>query len=187
MQKKTLIAVTGKTGSGKTLCCQYLTKKHPQIIYINCDKIGHTVLQEKTVQYQLCQHFGNDIILNHNIIRSRLRKKVFKNIASLKKLNKIMFPLMIQKIQHILSNTQQDIILIDGAIVLELINTHIDHIIYIRSTNKTILDRVPHNHDLLNLQVEPRFNNAYIIDNNGSKHNFYTLIERWLDQIDLNL
>ena len=36
-----IFCIYGPTGSGKTLCCQYLTKKHPQIIYINCDKIGH--------------------------------------------------------------------------------------------------------------------------------------------------
>ena len=89
MSEKTIIGITGRTGSGKSLACKWINTTIKNVEHIDCDNIGHHVLEMSDVKPQLCDTFGEEIQEIGKINRSKLRKIVFTNKQQLLKLNNI--------------------------------------------------------------------------------------------------
>ena len=79
MSKKTVIGITGRTGSGKSLACDWINQHIKNVEHIDCDEIGHNVLEQPDIKTKIITTFGEEIKENNKINRSKLGAIVFNN------------------------------------------------------------------------------------------------------------
>lgn len=116
-----IIGITGSFGSGKTRITRLFFQHNCKII--NLDEIGHEVLKSANIKRRLIKQFGNSIIENNKIIRSRLRALVFSNSDHLDKLNRISHPEIKKYIFKEIKKSKKKrykAIVIDAALLLEM-------------------------------------------------------------------
>ena len=53
---KTIIGITGRTGSGKSLACQWIKETIAHVEHIDCDHVGHQVLEQPEIKQRLIKH-----------------------------------------------------------------------------------------------------------------------------------
>lgn len=92
-----LVCVTGEIGSGKSTALKII--KSCGYCTFEMDDYIHHIYKKNNIGYQLIkQHFGSDYVSQVAVNRKKLGKLVFSNPAELKKLNKLMIPLMQEKL-----------------------------------------------------------------------------------------
>jgi len=174
-----IICITGLAGSGKSTACSFI-KEHFDVNLIQADKIGHKLLELRHVKDNLIKEFGNTVILNGKINRTKLKDIVFKSKVELNKLNKIVHPLLIREIKtKILKNKLN---LIDAALFYELqLRDICDKVILIKIKNELILERNPTLKDILKSQ---RLIKDYdlLVENNNSKEDFFDKLRLVFDK-----
>lgn len=86
-----LIAVTGGIASGKTTVAKALAGAGGELI--DCDSIGHGVLESESIKRRLIKAFGKEIIESSGTVdRRRLAEIVFSSPHELEKLNRLIKP-----------------------------------------------------------------------------------------------
>jgi dephospho-CoA kinase len=150
-----IIGIVGKSGSGKSSIGKMLSNKY-NIEYIDADNIVHRMYRDpysfatKLIQ----EEFGNKVMkfdekwYEEIIDKTKLSKIVFNNKKQMKKLNKIMIPLIEWEIGHDIMIREdmykiKEDILIDGALLLDTkIKEYCDYIIYVEADRKIRLERL---------------------------------------------
>lgn len=85
------IAVTGGLASGKSTVCKIFRDLGAHVV--SADEIVHNLLSSKTaLGQQVIDLIGNDVVVNGQIDRSKIAKKVFNNRALLQSLQNILHP-----------------------------------------------------------------------------------------------
>ncbi len=89
-----IIGLTGGIGSGKSTVARFLAELGAVII--DLDKVGHEALKpEGKAWRQVVDAFGKGILApDGEIDRTRLGEIVFKNLAALRRLNRIIHPVI---------------------------------------------------------------------------------------------
>ncbi len=110
-QNKTfVIGLTGGIASGKTTASDYLMSL--DIPVIDADKIARAVLSPGHEGFnKVVEYFGDEILDDGKINRSKLRTIVFNNSRALEKLNEITHPLIRKGIVENLMKCVKKIIL----------------------------------------------------------------------------
>jgi len=96
------IGLTGGIASGKTTITNYI-RKHKKIPILDADNLSRELIKPNTNGYKkILDYFGNKIIDNKNnseraINRKLLRKIIFKNSESKKWIEKLLHPLIKEK------------------------------------------------------------------------------------------
>ena len=114
------VGLTGGIGSGKTEVAKILQKNG--FFVINSDQIGHVCLTNPIISEIVIREFGNNILTNGRIDRSKLGKIVFSDPTKKEKLNKIIHPVVIEEIKKISEKKSQEgekVIIIESALLLE--------------------------------------------------------------------
>ena len=70
MSKKVVIGITGRTGSGKSLACKWINTHITNVEHIDCDEIGHDVLEIPDIKTKLLNTFGNSIEENNKMTQA---------------------------------------------------------------------------------------------------------------------
>jgi dephospho-CoA kinase len=112
-----LIAITGSFASGKTLVSRWFEEKGFTVHYT--DKLGHTILQDEKVIYVLAEKFGNEILENGAISRTKLGEIVFDSTENLKFLNSILHPQIRSKTQAIIDSSREDYLVFEIPLLFE--------------------------------------------------------------------
>ncbi|MEK9727105.1 MAG: dephospho-CoA kinase [Candidatus Margulisiibacteriota bacterium] len=189
MSKKTVIGITGRTGSGKSLACQWINSNLNNVEHIDCDEIGHEVLEIPNIKSKLIQTFGESIEENGKINRSKLGQIVFNNKEKLLQLNEIVHPKICNEVNKIIKTTKQSTIIVEGALIhyvgLEDICTHT---ICIDSPTKTIIERRPDKEIILSKQ--PKANDyinmcTHTIKNNTTIELFEKKLSQLFDRLNI--
>ncbi len=115
MKKKTIIAVTGKQGSGKSTLCNYLAKEMNADLF-NLDIYSHKALKDEKVKSILINKFGTSIIENGEINRKKLGAIVFNDKSKLNFLNAVTYAYMEKAIMVDIEKAK-DIIILDYALL----------------------------------------------------------------------
>ena len=106
-----IIGITGKSGSGKSTLANLLAKE------LNCagidvDKIGHKATNDENISRKLCGIFGKEILGREGIIdRKKLGNIVFSDQEKMDILTDVTWDYMQEKIDEILKNNPEIIIL----------------------------------------------------------------------------
>jgi len=96
------IGLTGGIASGKTTITNYI-RKHKNIPILDADKLSRELIRPNTYGYKkILEYFGNQIIDNKNnsekkINRKLLRKIIFQNLESKEWIEKLLHPLIKEK------------------------------------------------------------------------------------------
>lgn len=156
--KKEIIGLTGQSGAGKTTV-SFIFKQNDFFV-INADKIARELQNEQHTLSLLSSAFGKEIITENNALdRRKLAKIVFSDKNQLTKLNNIMFPLVTDKINQIISKTEEDFILLDAPQLYEsgadkLCNT----IVAVIASKKKLIERVMERDEISYEDAEKRLN-----------------------------
>ena len=117
-----IIGLTGQTGAGKSTVREILSKKGAAVI--DADSVAHDITDNNLdCIYDIVCRFSC-LVLNEKgkINRKALGKKVFSDKKELEALNKIIFPYILEEIEHrvlgYISAGAKNIV-IDGATVIE--------------------------------------------------------------------
>ena len=124
MKKNLIIGLTGGIACGKTTVARLFQNFGADVI--DADSVGHRLLREDlSVKKKLVATFGASILDSKNEIdRLKLGRIVFNSPDQLQALNKIVHPLIIERIKADVakksSSAGKSIIVIDAALLLEL-------------------------------------------------------------------
>ncbi|MCD6552294.1 dephospho-CoA kinase [Thermotoga sp.] len=159
-----VIGVTGKIGTGKTTVCEILKRDYGAYV-VNVDEIGHEILEE--VKEKLVELFGESVLEDGKVIRKKLGEIVFRSEEKLRKLERLVHPLMRKKVENIVKE-RSGLVVIEAALLRRMkLDTLCDHVITVVAKEKKIVERNKFARERLKFQkdVIPQ---GIVIPNNSS-------------------
>jgi len=143
LKKKFKVAITGSIGSGKSEFCKIAEKFG--FVVIRADEISKQLLSENNlVKEKVLSQFGSDSYTNGKPNYKFLAEIVFSNFEKLKKLESILHPIVIKKINQLSNETLKtnDIVFIESALIYEAdIESSFDYVILITAPREIRLQR----------------------------------------------
>lgn len=184
LANKTVIGLTGGIGCGKSTATNFFLEK--SIPIIDADKLGHKILEEIKIKNELVFSFGKIILADGEISRKKLGKLVFSDKSKLEKLNEIVHPVLIERIQQRVNSLHNRFVIIDAALLLDWETDNLcDFIVIIKAEYETRVKRLENYKNLSREDAEARiraqkFDTSkcdFLISNNSTKHEFYSKLE----------
>lgn len=100
MLKLKKIAITGGVASGKSTVCRFFEELGAYVV--NADAIVHELLNPDTdLGQQVIRQLGPEILKNGQISRRIIAEKAFKDPKQLKKLEELLHPAVLRKIEEL--------------------------------------------------------------------------------------
>jgi len=116
MKQNKVIGLTGGSGSGKSVAARIFEEYGA--LTIDADKISHQITDsDEKVLAKIKEEFSDEVFENGRLSRKALGKVVFKDKTALEKLNRILHPVIAEKIKSIVENTDKEIIVIDAPLL----------------------------------------------------------------------
>lgn len=141
--KQIKIGIGGYLGSGKTLAAKYFGDKGAEVI--NSDTVVADLYEPgEEGSKAILNSFGSEFIDGEGRVdKSKLGKLVFENPGELDKLNKLVHPLVIQRIEDKIRSSIKEVVVIE-AVYFDpgLLDDIVDLIIWIESAPDKIKQRV---------------------------------------------
>ena len=136
--KKIKLAVTGGIGSGKTAFCGFLISEG--IPVINADSVSKELLEnDKEIIKKITRTFGKDSYLEGKPNRIYLAEKVFANSENVTKINSILHPKVIKKVDILADELfkNNDIVATEAALIYEAnMESRFDYVVLITADIK---------------------------------------------------
>ena len=181
-RKKIKLAVTGSIGSGKSLFCEFL--KQNGIPVINVDEASKELLEsDKSIIEKIKITFGKESFVNGKPDKIFLAEKVFSNPENVKKINSIIHPKVIQKVNILADEILKDnnIAAAEAALIYEAkMEDYFDYVVLITAPEEVRMKRKMSSEKYSAEQFSKRNENQipdeekaqaadFVFDNNGSK------------------
>ena len=118
--KNIKVAITGGIGSGKSTFANYVASKGYAVI--NADDISKDILSfDEKIKKKIIKEFGSDSYKDGKLNKKFIASRVFSNPANLFKLNSILHPQVLQKIDTLIKIKYKDenIVFIEAALIYE--------------------------------------------------------------------
>jgi dephospho-CoA kinase len=153
-----IIGIMGRAGSGKTHVQQGVQHLFDDIL--DLDQLGHKVLLQEDVKRDIKSKFGDDICVDGDISRERLRNQVFSSKDKLEKLNQCIHPIMKAHAEKWAKKTERGLIV--GALLYQIkLNTVCHYIITIDATDLEIARHSTNRHAILECQESREWYNSH--------------------------
>lgn len=188
-----IIGITGSIASGKSIVTSYLRTK--QYYVIDCDVISHEVLKLQKVKEEIAYAFGNDVIANGEVDRSKLGKIIFNDMKKNELLKNIVFPNILKAIEDEISS-HSGIVFLDAPLLFEYnIQFLTNKIIVVKSDKEIQIQRLMSRDNIsreyaikkieAQLPIEEKEKKAnFIITNNEGLENVYKQIDNILELLE---
>ena len=140
-----IIGITGKIGSGKSTVTKIFVSLGWKVI--DADKIGRLVVDKnKSILKKLVASFGKEILTkSEKLNRKKLRELAFKNKSSVKTLNNIVHPYLVEEIYNQIEKykKQKKNIVLDAALLYDWkIEKKLDAVIVVHTNQKLRIHRM---------------------------------------------
>lgn len=197
--KPHIIGLTGGIASGKSTVTKYLNSLGYKVI--DFDKLSREVLTNKFVIKELAITFGDYIIENDKVNRSRLAKIIFSDRYARERLNGIMHPRIYMKATRELKKLNNEkIVFLDIPLLFESKNSYpkfysqinetwvISANEYVQRTRLMLRDQITLEEaegkikSQLKLQLKEKLADV-IIYNNGNLESLYKQIDSQLEKL----
>lgn len=130
---KIRVAITGGIGSGKSTFANYLALKG--YVVINADDISKDILTfDESIIKKVIKEFGSDSYKDGKLNKKFIAARVFSNPAKLNKLNSILHPRVLQKIDTLIDKEYKDekFVFIEAALIYEVdIEKKFDYVVLV--------------------------------------------------------
>ena len=157
MMRNKVIGLTGGSGSGKTLAAK--TFEEFGALVIDADKISHGITDsDEKVLSKIRKTFSDKVFENGKLIRKELGKIVFSDKTALEKLNRILHPVIAEKIKNIAESSEKEVVVIDAPLlfaVKELVEM-CDEIVTVCAPDEMRIDRIMSRDGILREEAEKR-------------------------------
>jgi dephospho-CoA kinase len=130
---KIRVAITGGIGSGKSTFANYFASKG--YFVINADDIAKDILTfDESIIKKVIKEFGSDSYKDGKLNKKFIAARVFSNPAKLNKLNSILHPRVLQKIDTLIDKEYKDekFVFIEAALIYEVdIEKKFDYVVLV--------------------------------------------------------
>ena len=152
LNKKTMIGITGNTGSGKSTVSEIL--KAQGVYTINADTVAHGLMEEGRPAHEaVMNQFGT-------VNRKQLAEIVFNDIAQRTLLENILHPFVIEQILKEACNATSNFIAIDAVLLVESnLHKHCKYIWLITAPKADRLSRIIYRDGLTDEEANIRMRN----------------------------
>jgi dephospho-CoA kinase len=136
------IGIAGYMGSGKSTCAHILAEG--DAVVIDADREAKTLMESSgTIKRGLVSAFGNDVLQKGNIRFDLLGGRAFRSIATLRTLNRIVHPPLIERLYQRIHGVRDSLCILDAALIpLWRIGSWFDIRIWVDARQNTRLDRL---------------------------------------------
>lgn len=184
--RKLKIGITGGIGSGKSTLSEYLRKKKFNVI--DADSIAKKILvDDNNVKEKIIKSFGENSYRDNKLNTKYLAEKVFNDTQKVKKLNAIVHPAVIKKIEILTDESLEDnnIVFVEAALIFEAgMEEMFDYIITVSAEENTRIARTENRDKVSNEDIKDRMKNQYdekykvensdfVINNDGDKEELF--------------
>lgn len=186
--KSRTIGLTGSIATGKSTVSKYLIKKGYKVV--DADKITHELMKKDNINYvEIVKHFGNSILdKDDEIDRKKLANIVFSDENKLNALNNLTHPNIFNKINETIEESDEKIIFLDIALLIEFIKNNIWNIsldeIWLVYVNKDIqLERLMKRNNFSEKEAKIRIKAQMDIDEKIKYSDFILYNDRDLEYL----
>lgn len=117
MSNKFYIGIAGYMGSGKTICSKIISEKYGFKL-IDADLEAKKFMNEdKNIISKLVDAFGNEIIDKNKLCFKKLGQIVFNNLQSLRLLNSIVHPPLIEILKTKIFDKNNSKVILDASLI----------------------------------------------------------------------
>ena len=119
-QRKLKIAITGSIGSGKSLFAGFIQEKGYTVI--NADNVSKEILaSDSEVKKKVKETFGESSFTGNEINLKYLAEKVFSSPENVLRINSILHPLVVEKINKMMDNEllNNEKVFVEAALIYE--------------------------------------------------------------------
>lgn len=181
MLKKLKIGVTGGLASGKSTVCKIFESGGYPVIY--ADDVAKELLQsDKSIKEKIIAEFGKESFQNDLPNRKFLAEKVFSDPQKLRKINSIIHPPTMKKIESMMNDflKENNIVFVESAIIFEAeLENYFDNVLLVASPDDKKIERVVESGRMTKKDAEKRLANQlpdsekkeladFVIQNNKS-------------------
>ncbi|MDX1624641.1 MAG: dephospho-CoA kinase [Gemmatimonadota bacterium] len=181
------VGITGNVASGKTTVAERW--RDAGVPVIDADAIGHAVLAEnEEVQEELVKEFGGAILdYEENIDRRALREKAFASPEKTAKLNAIVHPPLLERLDAELTRAREegrDLAAVDAALVFEFhLDEVLDRVVLVTAPRELRMDRLRRARGLGEEEIE-RIMAAQLPDDAKAPESDYVIVnDGTIDQL----
>lgn len=181
MSKNLKIGITGGIGAGKSIVSNFIEAEGFTVL--RSDLIAKDLMQnDETVRKKLIQVFGEQTLLNGKLNTKFLAENVFNNRDNLEKINSIVHPPAIQKLEEKSKEIlkKQNLVFIESALIYEAhIEEMFDYIILVYSDEGSRKERAKlrdkNTYDQIKTRMQFQISDEkkrdkadFVIENNGT-------------------
>ncbi|MCX6173546.1 MAG: dephospho-CoA kinase [Ignavibacteriales bacterium] len=181
MKKKLKIAITGGIGSGKSSVSKIIESFGFPVIKTD-DLAKELMLKDESIKKKIIKSFGKESFTEKGINTKYLADNVFINKEKVEKINSIIHPPTIRKIEEISKKffKKHNLVFVESALVYEAkIQKLFDYVILIYAEEEIRIARKIENNSMNRLDVEKRMSFQipdekktdrahFVIDNNST-------------------
>ena len=182
-----VIGLTGRAGCGKSTVAAHWESSR-SIHTIDLDRIGHECLKESAIIKKCVATFGDTILVDGHIDRSKLRQIVCQRSEALTQLNTIIHPQINRTVTQQLSLVDKTTVII-GALIDEIgLRDCCDVMVVIDRSDTDTLSSKPTLLDILPLQRRAesyRESANHVLQNNGTQSNLLKNADELFDSLDV--
>ncbi len=165
--KKLKIGVTGGIGSGKSKFCEVAKKNGYEVIL--ADEISKNILAtDNNVKQQIIGAFGSKAFVDNLPNKKYLADVVFSNPDNLVKINSILHPPTLKKIDALMNEAlkTKDLVFVESAIIIEIeIEEMFDYVVLVVADEETRIQRTMARSKLSRNEIVKRISNQLTDDN----------------------
>ncbi len=195
---KTVLGLTGGSGSGKSLASAYLKTKGAQII--DADKIAREIMSpHHPALSEVAEAFPGVLLPDGNLDRKALAKIVFSDPNALAKLNQITHAYIIRQIEETLTKSHKHLLVIDAPLLFE---SGLDRLctacLFVTAKKECRILRIMERDNLTKQEASARIDaqnkddyfatrSRFVLENNGTKEELAAKLDYILKELDIEV